>query len=42
MTDYFNIQLKGDDIHAISAIGLAHMGDAVYELLVRTSSTVAR
>jgi len=36
MTDYFNIQLKGDDIHAISAIGLAHMGDAVYELLVRT------
>ena len=36
MTDYFNIQLKGDDIHTISAIGLAHMGDAVYELLVRT------
>ena len=36
MTDYFKIQLKGDDIHAISAIGLAHMGDAVYELLVRT------
>ena len=36
MTDYFNIQLKGDDIHAISAIGLAHMGDAVFEVLVRT------
>ena len=35
MTDYFNIQLPSDDIHAISAIGLAHMGDAVYELLVR-------
>ena len=36
MTDYFNIQLPSDDIRAISSIGLAHMGDAVYELLVRT------
>ena len=36
MTDYFQIHLSSDDIHSISAIGLAHMGDAVYELLVRT------
>lgn len=36
MRDYFNIQLPSDDIRAISSIGLAHMGDAVYELLVRT------
>lgn len=36
MTDYFNIQLRPDDIHVISGIGLAHLGDAVYELLVRT------
>ena len=35
MTDYFNILLQDDDIRAISSIGLAHMGDAVYELLVR-------
>ena len=26
-----------DDIRAISSIGLAHLGDAVYELLVRAS-----
>ena len=36
MTDYFSIQLKDDEIRSISSIGLAHLGDAVYELLVRT------
>ena len=36
MTDYFSAALGGDEISAISTIGLAHMGDAVYELLVRT------
>ena len=36
MTDYFSIQLTDDEIRAISSIGLAHLGDAVYELLVRT------
>ena len=36
MTDYFSIQLNDDDIRAISSIGLAHLGDAVYELLVRS------
>jgi len=36
MTDYFNLALGQDDIRAISSIGLAHLGDAVYELLVRT------
>lgn len=36
MTDYFSIQLPEDDIRAISSIGLAHLGDGVYELLVRT------
>ena len=35
MDDYFNIRLADDDIRAISSIGLAHLGDAVYELLVR-------
>lgn len=36
MTDYFNREFAPDEIHAISGIGLAHLGDAVYELLVRT------
>lgn len=36
MTDYFSAKLSGDEIGAISSIGLAHLGDAVYELLVRT------
>ena len=36
MTDYFTIQLPADEIRAISSIGLAHLGDGVYELLVRT------
>ena len=36
MTDYLHIQLPPDQIRCISSIGLAHMGDAVYELLVRT------
>ena len=36
MTDYLHIQLPPDQSRGISSIGLAHMGDAVYELLVRT------
>ena len=36
MTDYLHIQLPPDQIRGISSIGVAHMGDAVYELLVRT------
>ena len=34
--DYFSAKLPDDSIRAISSIGLAHLGDAVYELLVRT------
>ena len=36
MTDYFTTQLPADEIRGISSIGLAHLGDGVYELLVRT------
>ncbi len=36
MTDYFSATLSGDALRAVSSIGLAHMGDAVYELLVRS------
>lgn len=34
--NYFEPNLTPDELRAISAIGLAHMGDAVYETLVRT------
>ena len=36
MEDYFTLHLAEDNIRAISSIGLAHLGDAVYELLVRS------
>ena len=36
MEDYFTLRLTEDEIRAISSIGLAHLGDAVYELLVRS------
>ena len=36
MIDYFSTALHGDELRAMSNIGLAHLGDAVYELLVRT------
>ncbi|MBQ9329463.1 MAG: ribonuclease III [Oscillibacter sp.] len=36
MENYFSPALADDRLRAISSIGLAHMGDAVYELLVRT------
>ena len=35
MRDYFQIAMKEDDLRAISSVGLAHIGDAVFELLVR-------
>ena len=35
MENYFHLQLPEDDIRGISSIGLAHLGDAVYELLAR-------
>jgi len=36
MTDFFSATMPDDEIRVISSIGLAHLGDAVYELLVRT------
>ena len=36
MNDYFDMHLSDDQIRAISSIGLAHLGDGVYELLVRS------
>ncbi len=37
MSDRFEVVMSSDDIKKISSLGLAHVGDAVYELLVRTS-----
>ena len=34
--DYFHIALPADQLRTVSSIGLAHVGDGVYELLVRT------
>ena len=36
MTDYFSVEMSEDSINAVSNLGLAHLGDAVYELMVRT------
>lgn len=36
MENYFEPNLTPDSLCAISSIGLAHIGDAVFEILVRT------
>ena len=36
MTDYLNIRMDRQEIAAVSNLGLAHIGDCVYELLVRS------
>lgn len=36
MTDYLNIKLLPEEIRALSNLGLAHIGDCVYELMVRS------
>ncbi len=34
--DYFHLDQPSDQILAVSSLGLAHVGDAVYELMVRS------
>lgn len=36
MTDYLNIRMTQQEIAGVSNLGLAHIGDCVYELLVRS------
>ena len=36
MMDYFNVEFSDNEIKAMSSLALAHIGDAVYELLCRT------
>ena len=35
MTDYFDLHLPREELLAVSALGLSHLGDGVYELMVR-------
>ena len=36
MTDYFHLNARPDTIRGISSLGLAHLGDGVFELMVRS------
>ena len=36
MKDYFKVSLDSETLKGISNLGLAHIGDGVYELMVRT------
>ncbi|MCI8537057.1 MAG: ribonuclease III [Oscillospiraceae bacterium] len=36
MQDFFSLSMAPDSIRAISSLGLAHLGDAVYEVMVRS------
>ena len=36
MTDSFHLNAAPDEIRAISSLGLAHLGDGVFELMVRS------
>lgn len=36
MNDYFHLNATEDQIHSISNLGLAHLGDSVFEIMVRS------
>jgi len=36
MTDYFHLNAEPELIRGISSLGLAHLGDGVFELMVRS------
>ena len=36
MTDYFHLDMPREQLLGLSSLGLAHLGDAVYELMVRS------
>ena len=36
MTDYFHLNIDRDALLSLSTLGLAHLGDGVYELMVRS------
>ena len=36
MTDYFHLDMGRDQLLALSSLGLAHLGDSVFEVMVRS------
>lgn len=36
MTDYFHLQIQRDALLSLSSLGLAHLGDSVFEVMVRS------
>ena len=36
MTDYFHLNMDRDGLLSLSTLGLAHLGDGVYEVMVRS------
>ena len=36
MTDYFHLNINHDALLSLSTLGLAHLGDGVYEVMVRS------
>ena len=36
MTDYFHLSIDRDSLLSLSSLGLAHLGDGVFEVLVRS------
>lgn len=36
MTDYFHLNIERDKLLSLSTLGLAHLGDGVYEVMVRS------
>ena len=36
MTDYFHLNIERDKLLSLSSLGLAHLGDSVYEVMVRS------
>ena len=36
MADYLNIEMTDEELRGVSSLGLAHVGDCVYELMVRS------
>ena len=36
MTDYFHLNIEHDKLLSLSSLGLAHLGDSVYEIMVRS------
>jgi ribonuclease-3 family protein len=36
MTDYFHLDMPRDLLLSLSSLGLAHLGDSVFEVMVRS------